>query len=74
MSVRYMIKNLSLKDKDIIIHSLNVLARPWRQLTIPPIRKLLFFHTLMTQRSGLLLMRPLGRLPLDKGAFTLASP
>jgi CheY-like chemotaxis protein/HEAT repeat protein len=72
MSVRYMIKNLSLKDKDIVIHSLNVLGDLGDGSAIPPIRKLLFSHP-DDANVRFAAYEALGRLPLDKGAFTLAS-
>ncbi|MBN1907079.1 MAG: response regulator [Deltaproteobacteria bacterium] len=72
MSVRYMIKNLSQKDKDIIIHSLNVLGDLGDSSAIPPIRKLLFSHP-DDPNIRFAAYEALGRLPLDKGAFTLAS-
>jgi CheY-like chemotaxis protein len=72
MSVRYMIKNLSLKDKDIIIHSLNVLGDLGDSSAIPPIRKLLFSQP-EDPNIRFAAYEALGRLPLDKGAFTLAS-
>ncbi len=72
MSVRYMIKNLSLKDKDIIIHSLNVLGDLGDSSAISPIRKLLFSNP-EDPNIRFAAYEALGRLPLDKGAFTLAS-
>jgi HEAT repeat protein len=72
MSVRYMIKNLLQKDKDIIIHSLNVLGDLGDSSAIAPIRKLLFSHP-DDPNIRFAAYEALGRLPLDKGAFTLAS-
>jgi CheY-like chemotaxis protein/HEAT repeat protein len=72
MSVRYMIKNLSQKDKNIIIHSLNVLGDLGDSSAISPIRKLLFSHP-DDPNVRFAAYEALGRLPLDKGAFTLAS-
>ena len=72
MSVRYMIKNLALKDTDIVIHSLNVLGDLGDSSAIHPIRKLLFNEP-EDPNIRFAAYEALGRLPLDKGAFTLAS-
>ena len=72
MSVRYMIKNLALPDTDIVIHSLNVLGDLGDSSSIAPIRKLLFNEP-DDPNIRFAAYEALGRLPLDKGAFTLAS-
>ena len=72
MSVRYMIKNLALEDPDIIIHSLNVIADLGDSSAIAPIRKLLF-NAPKDPNIRFAAYETLGRLPLEKGAFTLAS-
>lgn len=72
MSVRYMIKNLILKDPDIVIHSLNVLGDLGDGSAISAVRKLLFNEP-KDPNIRFAAYETLGRLPLDKGAFTLAS-
>ena len=72
MSIRYMIKNLALKDADIVIHSLNVLGDLGDSSAISPIRKLLFNEP-EDPNIRFAAYEALGRLPLDKGAFALAS-
>ncbi len=72
MSIRFMIKNLALKDVDIVIHSLNVLGDLGESSAIPPIRKLLFNEP-EDPNIRFAAYEALGRLPLDKGAFALAS-
>ncbi|NLA75176.1 MAG: response regulator [Deltaproteobacteria bacterium] len=72
MSVRYMVKNLEQKDKDIVIHSLNVLGDLGDSSAIPPIRKLIFNRP-DDPNVRFAAYEALGRLPLDKNAFTLAS-
>ncbi len=72
MSVRLMIKNLSHSDPDIIIHSLNVLGDLGDSAAIQPIRKLLFNEP-KDPNIRFAAYETLGRLPLDKGAFALAS-
>ncbi|MBN2419723.1 MAG: response regulator [Deltaproteobacteria bacterium] len=72
MSIRFMIKNLLLKDPDIVIHSLNVIADLGDSSAIAPIRKLLFNEP-EDPNVRFAAYEALGRLPLEKGAFTLAS-
>ena len=72
MSVRFMIKNLTLKDPDIVIHSLNVLGDLGDSSAIAPVRKLLFNEP-EDPNIRFAAYEALGRLPLDKGAFALAS-
>ncbi|MGD9162522.1 MAG: HEAT repeat domain-containing protein, partial [Desulfobacteraceae bacterium] len=72
MSVRYMIKNLTLNDPDIVIHSLNVIGDLGDSSAIAPIRKLLFNEP-EDPNIRFAAYEALGRLPLDKGAFALAS-
>ncbi len=72
MSVRFMIKNLTLKDPDIVIHSLNVIGDLGDSSAISPIRKLLFNEP-EDPNIRFAAYEALGRLPLDKGAFALAS-
>ena len=72
MSVRYMIKNLILRDPDIVIHSLNVIGDLGVSSAIAPIRKLLFNEP-EDPNIRFAAYEALGRLPLDKGAFALAS-
>lgn len=72
MSVRYMVKNLSVKNSDVVIHSLNVLGDLGDTSAIQHIRKLLFNNP-DDPNVRFAAYEALGRLPLDKGAFTLAS-
>ena len=72
MSVRFMIKNLELKNPDIVIHSLNVIADLGDRAAIVPIKKLLFNEP-EDPNIRFAAYEALGRLPLEKGAFTLAS-
>lgn len=72
MSLRYMIKNLVLKDPDIVIHSLNVLADLGDGSAVQPIRRLLFNEP-EDPNIRFAAYEALGRLPLGKCSFTLAS-
>ncbi len=72
MSVRYMIKNLTHKVPDIVIHSLNVIGDLGDASAIAPIRKLLFNEP-EDPNIRFAAYEALGRLPLDKGAFALAT-
>lgn len=72
MSVRYMIKNLVLNDADIVIHSLNVLGDLGDDSAVQPIRRLLFNEP-EDPNVRFAAYEALGRLPLGKCAFTLAS-
>ena len=72
MSIRVLIKNLERDDADLIIHSLNVLGDLGDGSAIPAIRKLLFNEP-KDANIRFAAYETLGRLPLDKGAVTLAS-
>jgi CheY-like chemotaxis protein len=72
MSVRVLTKNLLRDDPDLIIHSLNVLGDLGDSAAIPPIRKLLFNEP-KDPNIRFAAYEALGRLPLDKNAFTLAA-
>ena len=72
MSIRYMIKNLVLNDPDIVIHSLNVLADLGDDSAVQPIRRLLFNEP-EDPNIRFAAYEALGRLPLGKCSFTLAS-
>jgi CheY-like chemotaxis protein len=72
MSIRILIKNLSMNDPDLVIHSLNVLGDIGDSSAVPAIRKLL--HTQPEDANiRFAAYEALGRLPIDKGAFTLAA-
>jgi len=72
MSVRVLVKNLLRDDADLVIHSLNVLGDLGDGAAIPPIRKLLFNEP-KDPNIRFAAYEALGRLPLDKNAFTLAA-
>ena len=72
MSVRLLTKNLLLNNSDLIIHSLNVLGDIGDPAAIPAIRNLLYGNP-KNPNVRFAAYEALGRLPLDKGAFTLAS-
>jgi CheY-like chemotaxis protein len=72
MSVRVLLKNLLRDDSDLIIHSLNVLGDLGDCAAIPPIRRLLFNEP-KDPNVRFAAYEALGRLPLDKNAFTLAA-
>jgi CheY-like chemotaxis protein len=72
MSVRVLIKNLVREDPDLVIHSLNVLGDLGDYAAISPIRKLLFNEP-DDPNIRFAAYEALGRLPLDKNAFTLAA-
>jgi len=72
MSVRVLVKNLLRDDTDLIIHSLNVLGELGDSAAIAPIRKLLFNEP-KDPNIRFAAYEALGRLPLDKNAFTLAA-
>jgi CheY-like chemotaxis protein len=72
MSVRVLIKNLLLDNPDLVIHSLNVLGDIGDSSAIPAIRKLIHQqHENPNVRFAV--YETLGRLPLDKGVYTLAA-
>lgn len=72
MSVRVLVKNLLRDDVDLVIHSLNVLGDLGDSAAIPPVRKLLFNEP-KDPNIRFAAYEALGRLPLDKNAFTLAA-
>ena len=72
MSIRVLAKNLLKDDPDLIIHSLNVLGDLGDGAAIVPIRKLLFNEP-KDPNIRFAAYEALGRLPLDKNAFTLAA-
>ncbi|MBN1627221.1 MAG: HEAT repeat domain-containing protein [Deltaproteobacteria bacterium] len=72
MSVRVLVKNLLKDNTDLIIHSLNVLGDLGDSAAIAPVRKLLFNEP-KDPNIRFAAYEALGRLPLDKNAFTLAA-
>jgi CheY-like chemotaxis protein/HEAT repeat protein len=72
MSVRVLVRNLLRDDPDLVIHSLNVLGDLGDNAAIAPIRKLLFNEP-KDPNIRFAAYEALGRLPLDKNAFTLAA-
>jgi CheY-like chemotaxis protein/HEAT repeat protein len=72
MSVRVLVKNLLRDDPDLVIHSLNVLGDLGDSAAITPIRKLLFNEP-KDPNIRFAAYEALGRLPLDKNSFTLAT-
>ncbi len=72
MSVRILIKNLLQTDPDLIIHSLNVLGDIGDPTAITAIRKLLHNEP-ENANIRFAAYETLGRLPIDKGVFTLAA-
>ncbi len=72
MSVRILIKNLFLANPDLVIHSLNVLGDIGDSAAIPAIRKLLHNQP-EDPNVRFAAYETLGRLPLDKGVYTLAA-
>lgn len=72
MSIRVLVKNLLRDDTDLVIHSLNVLGDLGDGAAIAPIRKLLFNEP-KDPNIRFAAYEALGRLPLDKNAFTLAA-
>ncbi len=71
MSVRILVKNLLRDNQDLVIHSLNVLGDLGDTSAIPAIRKLLYNEP-EDPNVRFAAYEALGRLPLDKGAFSLA--
>jgi CheY-like chemotaxis protein/HEAT repeat protein len=72
MSVRILIKNLFLDNPDLVIHSLNVLGDIGDRAAIPAVRKLIN-HQPEDPNVRFAAYETLGRLPLDKGVYTLAA-
>ena len=72
MSIRILIKNLFLDNSDLVIHSLNVLGDIGDPQAIPAIRKLIHNHP-ENPNIRFAVYETLGRLPLDKGVYTLAA-
>jgi CheY-like chemotaxis protein len=72
MSVRILIKNLFLENRDLIIHSLNVLGDIGDSAAIPAIRKLIHQQP-EDPNVRFAAYETLGRLPLDKGVYTLTA-
>jgi CheY-like chemotaxis protein len=72
MSVRILIKNLFMDNPDLVIHSLNVLGDIGDSAAIPAIRKLIH-HQHEDPNVRFAAYETLGRLPLDKGVYTLAA-
>jgi CheY-like chemotaxis protein/HEAT repeat protein len=70
-AVRVLIRNLSGKNSDLIIHSLNVLGDMGDAGAVPSIRKLLHNQP-EDPNVRFAAYEALGKLPLDKGAFSLA--
>jgi CheY-like chemotaxis protein/HEAT repeat protein len=68
---RVLMRNLSGKNNDLIIHSLNVLGDMKDAAAIAAIRKLLRSHP-EDPNVRFAAYEALGKLPLDKGAFSLA--
>ena len=72
MSIRVLIKNLFLENRDLIIHSLNVLGDIGDSAAIPAIRKLIHQQP-EDPNVRFAAYETLGRLPLDKGVYTLTA-
>jgi CheY-like chemotaxis protein/HEAT repeat protein len=72
MSVRILIKNLFVDNPDLIIHSLNVLGDIGDSAAIPAIRKLIHQQP-EDPNVRFAAYETLGRLPLDRGVYTLAA-
>jgi CheY-like chemotaxis protein len=70
-AVRVLIRNLSTDHVDLIIHSLNVMGDMGDAAAVPAIRKLLHQHP-EDPNVRFAAYEALGKLPLDKGAFSLA--
>jgi CheY-like chemotaxis protein/HEAT repeat protein len=68
---RVLLRNLSGKNTDLIIHSLNVLGDMRDAAAISAIRKLLRKHP-EDSNVRFAAYEALGKLPLDKGSFSLA--
>ncbi|MDA8139230.1 MAG: HEAT repeat domain-containing protein [Desulfobacteraceae bacterium] len=72
MSVRVLLKNLNRLNSDLVIHSLNVLGDIGDVAAVTAIRNLLNQHP-EDANVRFAAYEALGRLPLEKGAFALAS-
>ena len=72
MSIRILIKNLFLDNRDLVIHSLNVLGDIGDSAAIPAIRKLIHQQP-EDPNVRFAAYETLGRLPLDKGVYTLTA-
>ncbi|MEJ2657303.1 MAG: HEAT repeat domain-containing protein [Desulfobacterales bacterium] len=72
MGVRILINNLFLDNPDLVIHSLNVLGDIGDSAAIPAIRKLIHSQP-EDSNVRFAVYETLGRLPLDKGVYTLAA-
>jgi len=72
MSIRILIKNLFLNNRDLAIHSLNVLGDIGDSAAIPAIRKLIHQQP-EDPNVRFAAYETLGRLPLDKGVYTLTA-
>jgi CheY-like chemotaxis protein/HEAT repeat protein len=72
MSIRILIKNLFLDNSHLVIHSLNVLGDIGDPQATPAIRKLIHNHP-ENPNIRFAVYETLGRLPLDKGMYTLAA-
>jgi len=72
MSIRILIKNLFLDNRDLVIHSLNVLGDIGDSAAIPAIRKLIHQQP-EDPNVRFAAYEALGRLPLDKGVYTLTA-
>jgi len=71
-AVPLLIQNLVYDDPDLLIHTLNVLGEIGDPSTIVPIRKLLHNHP-DDPNVRFAAYEALGMLPIDKGAYVLAS-
>ena len=72
MSIRILIKNLFLDNRDLVIHSLNVLGDIGDSAAIPAIRKLIHQQP-EDPNVRFAAYETLGRLPLEKGVYTLTA-
>jgi len=72
MSIRILIKNLFLNNRDLAIHSLNVLGDIGDSAAIPAIRKLIHQQP-EDPNVRFAAYETLERLPLDKGVYTLTA-
>ena len=72
MSVRVLVKNLFHDNSDLVVHSLNVLGDIGDSAAIPAIRKLIHQQP-ENPNIRFAAYETLGRLPLDKGVYTLAA-
>ena len=71
-SIPIVIKNLTQQDPDLIIHSLNILGQIGDSNAIAPIRNLLGIN-ITDPNIRFAAYEALANLPLDKGAYILAS-